>query len=70
MPLTFRISIEEADSPSMFVKWAKANNFPRDVIIGELDMLSILRMSRSRNKNLYEKMVKWYGQIDQKFRLI
>lgn len=70
MPLTFRISIEEADSPSMFVKWAKANDFPTDIIICELDLLSILRMSRSRNKNLYEKMVKWYGRIDQKFRLI
>jgi len=70
MPLTFRITIEEADSPSMFIKWAKANDFPKDFSICELELLSMIRMSRSRNKSLYDRLAKWYGSIDQKFRLI
>lgn len=70
MVLHFRIVIEEADSWNIFEKWAKANKFPRDLSLTEFDILSIIRMSRKRNKQLYEKVVNWYGRIDQKFRVL
>ena len=70
MALHFKITIEEADSWNIFEKWAKATQFPRNIVVDEFELLSIIRMSRTRNKQLYERLINWYGKIDQKFRVL
>lgn len=70
MTLKFRIHVEDVDSPSIFEKWSQLNKFPSALRISELDLLSMIRMSRARNKDLHERLVEWYGKIDQNFRLI
>lgn len=32
--------------------------------IDECDILSIMRMSKSRNKNLHKKLLKWYKEVN------
>jgi hypothetical protein len=68
--LHFKVKIDEADSWNLFEKWVKATKFPPSLQLNEFDVLSIIRMSRKRNKELYEKIIGWYGKIDQKFRVI
>jgi len=68
--LHFTVTIDEADSWNIFEKWAKASQFPTSLVLTEFDLLSIIRMSRNRNKELYDKVLKWYGGIDQKFRVL
>jgi len=68
--LNFKVTIEYPDAPDIFQKWSYANKFPPSLQITELDVLSILRMSRNRNQRLHKKFLEWYGRIDQKFRMI
>jgi hypothetical protein len=68
--LHFTVTIVESDSWNIFEKWAKASEFPMSLKLTEFDVLSIIRMSRNRNKELYDKILTWYGGIDQKFRVL
>ena len=70
MSLKFKVSIEDNDAPSIFEKWAKLNKFPKDLTLSEFDVLSVIRMSRKRNKDLHNRVIDWYGKIDQKFRVL
>lgn len=70
MVLKFKMYVEEPDAPTIFEKWILTNKFPKSLMLSELDILSIIRMSRLRNRKLYDRILPWYGKIDQKFRLI
>lgn len=70
MSLHFKMTISESDDPILLVKWIKKSHFPDTFTLTELDILSIIRMSRTRNKTLHERMKRWYGDIEPRFRLI
>lgn len=70
MVLNFKITIEYPDAPTIFQKWSIMNKFPSSLTLTELEVLSILRMSRNRNQRLHKKFLEWYGKIDQRFRMI
>ena len=70
MSLHFELNITESDDPILLVKWLKKSQFPEVFMFSELDILSIIRMSRTRNKALHERLKEWYGDIDPRFRLI
>jgi hypothetical protein len=68
--LKFKIKVEEPDAPNVFEKFVNASKFPTSLPISELDMLSLIRIARGRNRNLYARLIEWYRKIDGKFRLV
>jgi len=70
MALHFNMTVVESDDPVLLVKWIKKSHFPETFALSELDILSIIRMSRTRNKSLHDRLKSWYGDINPKFRLI
>ena len=70
MPLKFRITIEPPESPNILDKVLNVDNLPKPILLSELDVLSMIRMSKTRNKNLSERLIDWYRRIDHRLRLI
>lgn len=35
------------------------------VVIDECDIISMLKMTKSRNKHLHKKLLKWYKQVNE-----
>lgn len=68
--LHFKVEIDRQESLNVFENLLKSSEMPPPLKITEYDMLSAIRMSRHRNRELYNKLIAWYGAIPQKLRVI
>lgn len=70
MSLHFTVSIDNADDWNALVKFMKMNKFPIEFSLSEFDVLSIIKMSKGRNRGLHDRLLSWYQSIDERFRIV